>query len=141
MARRPRQYNAKAGWRTIGGQRCYFRSKSEANAARYLQWLVDRGEVVGWRHEMTTFWFDGIKRGVRSYMPDFYVIPTQATEPSYYVEVKGYLDAKSKTKLKRMAKYHPDVKVELWDAKRMAGLTRTVGPLIQDWEYNQGDTQ
>lgn len=133
MARRPRQYNAKAGWRTIGGQRCYFRSKSEANAARYLQWLKDRGLLDGWQHEPEPFWFDGIKRGVRSYLPDFVVYP--ARMPSrYYVEVKGYLDAKSKTKLKRMAKYHPDVKLELWDAKRMAGLTRTVGPLIEGWE-------
>jgi len=134
MARRPRQYNAKAGWRTIGGQECYFRSKSEANAARYLEFLKERGQIDGWQHEpKPPFWFKDIQRGVRSYLPDFIVYPARI-QGFYYIEVKGYLDAKSKTKLKRMAKYHPAVKLELWDAKRMAGLTRTVGPLIEGWE-------
>jgi hypothetical protein len=30
-----------------------------------------------------------------------------------WAEVKGYYDSKSKTKMKRMAKYHPDVKIRL----------------------------
>jgi len=135
IRRPPRKYIAKAGWRTIGGHECYFRSKAEANAARYLEFQRARGWIRSWQHEPKTFWFEGIRRGVCSYKPDFYVDPWwRASEGDYYVEVKGYLDAKSKTKLKRLAKYRPDVKVELWDAKRMAGLTRTVGPLIQDWE-------
>ena len=128
---KPRRYVAKQGWRTIGGQRCYFRSKAEANAARYLQWMTEREEIDGWEHEPKTFWFDASKRGVRSYLPDFLV---RQLAGDYYVEVKGYWDAKSRTKLKRMAKYYPNVTVEVWDAKRMAGLNRTVGALISDWE-------
>ena len=132
MPRPPRKHVAKQGWRTIGGQRCYFRSKAEANAGRYLQFMAEQGYIKAWEHEPHTFWFEGIKRGVRSYLPDFRVIEYHT--PVWYVEVKGYLDAKSKTKLKRMAKYHPDVKVEVWDKARMAGLNRTVGGLIEGWE-------
>jgi len=106
----------------------------EANAARYLQWLKDRGDIDDWLHEPTTFWFESIKRGVRSYLPDFRVVVRVFGSNAYYVEVKGYMDAKSKTKLKRMAKYYPDVTVEVWDAKRMAGLNRTVGPIVEGWE-------
>ena len=129
---KPRRYVAKQGWRTIGGQRCYFRSKAEANAARVLQFFAEHNDVLRWEYEPKTFWFEGIKRGVRSYLPDFRVTLTSGAV--FYVEVKGYMDAKSKTKLKRMAKYHPAVKIEIWDAKRMAGLSRTVGPLIEGWE-------
>ena len=56
----------KAGWREIAGRRIYFRSRWEANYARYLQWLKDRGEIVDWEYEPETFWFEKIKRGVRS---------------------------------------------------------------------------
>jgi len=62
------------GWRVIGGIRKYYRSKWEANYARYLEWLKSKGEIQGWLHEPETFWFDGIKRGCLSYLPDFRVV-------------------------------------------------------------------
>lgn len=99
----------KQGWRTIGGCRFYARSRWEANYARYLEFLKSAGRIKSWAHEPKTFWFDAIKRGTRSYKPDFLVTP-ETGEP-YYTEVKGWFDARSKTKLKRMAKYHPTVKV------------------------------
>lgn len=56
----------KQGWREVGGKRCYFRSKWEANYARYLQWMKDQGKIAEWEHEPETFWFEAIKRGTWS---------------------------------------------------------------------------
>ncbi len=49
----------------------YFRSRWERNWARYLNFLVQHGEITGWEYEPKTFWFHKIKRGTRSYKPDF----------------------------------------------------------------------
>ncbi len=102
----------KSGWFTIGRHKKYFRSTWEVLYARYLEWLKMKGEIMDWEYEPDTFWFESIRRGVRSYTPDFKVISENGHE---YHEVKGYLDSRSKTKLKRMAKYHPKDKVILID--------------------------
>lgn len=120
-----------AGWREIGGVRKYYRSKWEANYARYLEWLRSRGDISNWEHEPKTFWFEAIRRGVRSYLPDFRVTENGGAE--VYHEVKGWMDPKSKTKLKRMAKYHPTVKIVVIDKKAMASVS-TLARLIPGWE-------
>jgi len=122
----------KAGWRVIGGVKKYYRSKWEANYARYLEWLRLGGHISEWKHEPTTFWFESIKRGTRSYLPDFWVKENSGLE--VYHEVKGWLDSKSKTKLKRMAKYHPTVKLLMIDAKSYASIAKSVKAFIPDWE-------
>lgn len=122
----------KAGWREIGGVRKFYRSRWEANYARYLQWLKERGEISEWLHEPETFWFEGIKRGVRSYLPDFKV-----TEPSgaiAYHEVKGWMDDRSRVCLKRMAKYHPAVKIILIDRKQYTAMKHKLMALVPEWE-------
>src|SRR5687768_3513242 len=105
LAKKNIRGESSASWRVIGGIRKYFRSRWEANYARYLEWLKTNGEIVSWTHEPKTFWFEKIKRGTRSYLPDFCVIEKNGKE--VYYEVKGYMDSKSKTKIKRMAKYYP----------------------------------
>jgi hypothetical protein len=122
----------KAGWREIGGVRKYYRSKWEANYAHYLQWLKDRGDIADWKHEPETFWFDGIKRGCVSYLPDFWVKEIGGSEA--YHEVKGWMDDRSATKIKRMAKYHPKVKLIVIDAKGYAALKKSVQALVPGWE-------
>lgn len=122
--------------RAKGGRRpdigpMYFRSAWEANYARYLNWLKERGEIDGWEYEPETFWFDAIRRGVRSYKPDFRI--TEKGK-SYFVEVKGWMDPKSRTKLRRMKKYHPGVEVRLVDAKQYESIKRAVSRLIPAWE-------
>lgn len=107
------------------------RSAWEANYARYLNFLIQQREVVSWKYETTTFWFEAIKRGVRSYKPDFEVMTKNGIE---YHEVKGWMDARSKTKLNRMRIYHPNVKVVLIDEKRYAALSKSVGNIIANWE-------
>jgi hypothetical protein len=96
-------------WRTICGRRLYFRSNWEYRYALYLQYLKDQGKIKEWEHEPRTFWFEAIKRGVRSYLPDFKV--TSLDDTHFWVEVKGYMDAKSNTKIKRFKKYYPDEKL------------------------------
>lgn len=115
----------KAAWRTIGGQRCYFRSAWEANFARYLEFLRRAGEITSWEHEPHTFWFDGIRRGVVSYKPDFRVVERGGSVIWY--EVKGWMDPRSATKIKRMAKYHPDVELRVIQRKDMRALRGKLG--------------
>lgn len=122
----------KGGWRTIGGQKIYARSRWEANYARYLQFLKEQGQITKWEHEPETFWFSTILRGVRSYLPDFRVtLPSGALE---YHEIKGWMDDRSKTKLKRMAKYHSTVRIKLADKHTMKALGKQLGKVIPDWE-------
>ena len=125
----------KAGWREIGGYRKYYRSRWEANYARYLQWLKERGEIRDWKHEPETFWFEAIKRGVRSYLPDFRVWENNGATPLH--EVKGWMDDRSKTTLKRMAKYHPGEKIVVIREKDYNAIARTVGPMIAGWEKSE----
>lgn len=106
----------KCGWVEIGGKRFFSRSSWEANIGAYFELLKSKGEIIDWEHEPQTFWFEEIKRGVRSYLPDYRI--TNNDGSTYFVEVKGWMDDKSKTKLKRMAKYYPEVKLDLIDAKR-----------------------
>lgn len=122
----------KAGWREIGGERRFYRSRWEANYARYLQWLVNRGEILDWKYEPETFWFEKIKRGVRSYLPDFRVWENDGTSKLH--EVKGWMDARSKTTLKRMAKYHPAEKIIVIRERDYNAIARTVSGLIEGWE-------
>jgi hypothetical protein len=95
-------YNrVKRGTIEIGGKTFFARSSWEANIAAYLQFLKEHNEILDWEHEPETFWFEKIKRGVRSYLPDFKV--TKNDGSFYFAEVKGWMDDKSKTKIKRMA--------------------------------------
>lgn len=119
----------KSGFRDDIG--IFVRSAWEANYARYLNWLQARGEIERWEYEPETFWFEKIKRGVRSYKPDFRIYESGST---YYVEVKGWMDPKSATKLRRMAKYHPGTEVRLVDEAQYKAIARAVSRLIPNWE-------
>jgi hypothetical protein len=117
---------AKRGWREIGGQRVYFKNAWEANAARILTFMKRE-----WQYEIKTFWFEKIKTGTRSYKPDFY-LPNE----NLYIEVKGYWSRQSKTKLKRMAKYYPEVNIEIWDKTFFDKIKKNgIDKLINGWEY------
>ncbi len=104
----------KQGWHEIGGKRHYYKSRWEVNYACYLEFLKKANEIVEWEYEPETFWFEGIKRGTCSYKPDFKV--TWKDGHTDWHEVKGWMDPRSKTKIKRMAKYHPTVKLLVIDS-------------------------
>ena len=127
-----RRHNSHAAWREVGGRRIYFRSAWEANYARYLEWLRGLGEIREWDHEPHTFWFEAIRRGVRSYLPDFRVVERDGRVRWH--EVKGYMDARSRTTLRRMGKYHPDEVVVLVDAKQYGALKRQCAGIVKGWE-------
>lgn len=107
---------SKKGKIEIGGKVFFARSSWEANIACYFQFLKEKGQIKDWLHEPETFWFLSIKRGVRSYLPDFKIINNDDT--FYFEEVKGWMDAKSKTKLNRMRIYYPNIEVRVLDQKR-----------------------
>ena len=86
---------AKGGYRKDLKQ--YFRSKMEANMARYYNYFG-----VVWQYEKWEFEFKGIKRGSRFYKPDFYLPILEL-----HIEVKGWFRETDKTKLKRFKKYFP----------------------------------
>ncbi len=112
----------------LGGQ--YFRSAWEANYARYLNWLVAHGDIRSWSYEPREFTFP-VKRGNTTYLPDFEIVENDGL--TSYHEVKGYMDADSRTKLKRMAKYHPGVKIVLVDRDAYQAIAR-MRALIPGWE-------
>lgn len=127
----PRYSNRKNGRREdLGNQ--YFRSAWEANVARYLEFLKANGEIHAWEYEADTFWFEAIKRGVRSYTPDFKIWDAPDSEP-YYWEVKGYDYPRGRTARKRMAKYYPDVRLDLIGEDEYKAIAKWKG-LIPEWE-------
>ena len=114
----------------LGG--IYFRSAWEANYARYLNWLVEKKEIHSWEYEPKTFVFEAIKRGARSYLPDFKVINHDGSH--VWHEVKGWMGQPSKTRLKRMGKYYPEEKLIVIDSKWFASANKTLGRMIPYWE-------
>lgn len=114
----------------LGNQ--FFRSAWEANYARYLNWLVGNGQIVTWKYEPKTFIFEGIRKGTMSYTPDFVVVENNGE--IVYHEVKGWMDATSKTRLKRMKKYFPEVKVIVIASKDYYAIANKLGRIIPGWE-------
>ena len=122
--------NAISGWATIGDSRKYYRSKAEYRYACYLQWLKQQGAIVSWSHEPKTFWFEGIRRGTVSYKPDFLVVERNS---HHWVEVKGYMDARSKTKINRFKRYFPEEQLIVIDSKWYKRNSGKLKNLIPGW--------
>ena len=122
--------------RARGGTRAdlgfYVRSGWEANWARYLAWLKSRGEIASWDYESETFEFHSVKRGGKFYTPDFKVVDIDGRW--HFEEVKGWMDPRSRTKLKRMQKYYPDIEVRVIGRKEYLAVAAVVARLIEHWE-------
>lgn len=121
-----------------GGKRAdlgdiYFRSSWEANYARFLNWRKARGEISDWAYEAKTFVFERIKRGTTRYTPDFLVKNLNGSHEWH--EVKGWMNDRSRVRLKRMAKYYPEERVVVIDKEwfRQASRSGLTG-LIPNWE-------
>ena len=117
--------------RTKSGKRkdlnnTFFRSAWEANIARYYNYIG-----IKWQFEPKTFIFSNITRGSVSYTPDFYL-----PDEDKWVEVKGWMDGKSKTKLKRFKEQYPEEykKLQLITEKEYNEIKRKVGNYIKNWE-------
>ncbi len=129
---KPKAKRSKAAWREIDGKRIYFRSKWEANYARFLTLLKLNSVIKDWEHEPQTFWFEQIRRGVRSYLPDFKVFLDDNTH--YWIEVKGFMDSRSNTKLKRFAKYYPGETIKVIGKEWFYQNNKKLKSVITDWE-------
>lgn len=125
-------FDIKRGYRTIGDRKIWFKSRMEANYARYLQFLLKQGEIRKWDYEPDTFEFKKIKRGTRFYLPDFRIIENNGKVR--YIETKGYRHQQGETALKRMARYYPDIELDVVSYERYKVLSRQVRSLIKDWE-------
>lgn len=92
------------------------RSQAEANFARLMTRLH-----VPWSYEPITFKFEDVERGNRFYLPDFLIeVPDRSKrtmqwpEPlasleagEWFVELKGWMDPDSQTKLTRFCERYP----------------------------------
>jgi len=83
-----------------------FRSSWEHRVAKMLEFMVDHHAIQKWTYEQKTFHFDQVKKGNMAYIPDFWVLFNDNTEA--ILEVKGYMDQRSGTKLKRFLQFYPD---------------------------------
>lgn len=110
----------------------YVRSRWEANYARYLNFIKEKGAIHKWEYEPDTFEFHGIKRGTRFYTPDFKVYyPNGRIE---YHEVKGWMNPKSKTALIRMKRYYPEIVIVILAHDFFKNIRRNFSRLIPYWE-------
>lgn len=123
------------GWRTIGDkEKTYYRSLWDINTSRYFAWQKSKGWVKDWEYEPKKFKFDKnlYDAGPYQYVPDFRITDNDGNQ--YWVEVKGWLNPKSKAKLKRFAREFPEERLELWDKTVMDNLRKNFSHLVPDWE-------
>jgi hypothetical protein len=93
--------------------------------------MKKHGHIIDYWYEPETFWFHAIKRGTTNYKPDFKVqFPSGNFE---YYEIKGYETDKDRTKYKRMAKYHPKIKLNVVSKDWFKANTPILKRVIKDW--------
>ena len=127
---KPGKYgNIARGWFDINGRKMFFRSKWEANYALYLDFLVNKKKIAKWEYESDVFVFEKIKFGTRSYRPDFKIYNTDSTIE--YHEIKGWMDKKSATQIKRMRKYFPDIYLRVIMAAEYLKLSKQFKAFIK----------
>ena len=120
------------GWIEFPGHRHYMRSKWERNYARYLMWLQDNKQIKEWDYEPKRFMFNDIKRGSNSYLPDFRVVDNN--DNTVWHEIKGQMEQKDRTKMKRFLKYYPEEKFVLIDSDQYKAIAKEVKRIINEWE-------
>lgn len=108
-------YTKKLSKRSVIGRRedlnQFFRSNWESNVAR---WFNHQGKEWAYEPKVFSFLDHGVKRGTVSYCPDFRV-------GTLWIEVKGFLDPKGKTAIRRFKKYYPN------DFKRLRAIVGRPG--------------
>ncbi|MEI8281882.1 MAG: hypothetical protein WCG75_05720 [Armatimonadota bacterium] len=123
----------RSGWRTVGGRRIYFRSKWEANYARYLEMLKTVvGSIKEWEHEPKSFDFPKSITRPHSCLPDFRVTRSDGTV--LYQEVKGWMDKRSRLQIARMRRYYPATELVVIKAKWFKDNEDRMRNQIHEWE-------
>ena len=119
------------GWVEIGGKRFYAKSNYERKYALYLELMKTHKHIVDWEYEPHTFYFQGIIRGTNNYKPDFKVYFPNGTHE--WIEIKGYMEKKDFTKMKRMAKYFPNEKIRVIGKPWFTENNPKLRGIIKDW--------
>lgn len=133
----------------------YFRSATEANAARLFNHLG-----ANWKFEERTFTFNGYSTKPFIYIMDFEIVKLDHRKklPDWlsagFIEVKGWMNSQSRQKLRRLRKNYPEeadnTLVILYDKYRKKDmkfcdkygykwitydtLVKEYGPVIKGWE-------
>ena len=115
----------------------FFRSAWEANYARYLNFLIKHGKIDKWEYEVDTFIFPEVVKGQRTYLPDFKVWDNYGYV--CYHELKGWMNSASKSKLKKMKKYYPNIDLIVIGPKEYKGISEYAA-MIPNWEYPEKAT-
>lgn len=100
----------KAGWKTIGGNKYYFRSSWEVYYAEYLEFLLSNNKIESWEYEPKTFVFPDNEYPY-TYKPDFKI--TFKNGNHVWREVKGWFCEISKAKDYKFRKYFPNEPIRI----------------------------
>ena len=95
----------------------FVRSGWEANCLRWLNKINKK-----WMYEPKAFIFEKVKHGTTSYLPDIYL-----PNDDIYIEIKGYLDSKSKAAIRRFKQYYP---TEFTKLRAIVGRPNTAADLF-----------
>ena len=128
--RRKSNFSGRQGKRPDLG--IYVRSSWEANIARYLNLLKREKKIKRWYYESKRFYFNNIKRGTRSYLPDFCVVYPDGNIAWW--EIKGFWTQKAKTAVKRFRKYYPEETLIIIDKDRYREIEAEFSLQIPKWE-------
>lgn len=112
----------------------------EYRYACYLEWLRKNGDILQWLYEPEIFTWTN-SRGTRiKYKPDFKVLEFIGKSPCgliearrHWVEVKGYMDSRSKAKIKGFERWYPEEKLILVDSMWFKRNTRKLKGLVPEW--------
>lgn len=99
----------------IGGKNYIFKSSWEVEIARNLQRLYEESAISEWNYENKHFVFEDVKRGIRSFCPDFEVIKRNGDK--LYIEVKGWKMPSAMKRIKMFRERYYDVEFYLLDEK------------------------
>lgn len=116
----------------IGDKRYLFKSNWELNIAIYLEYLLLMGEIKDWEYEPTRFSFMFNEYGVRTYAPDFLV---RQDDGDKLIELKGWVDEKTKSKIKLMKEYYPNINIEIWTEKEYRSIEKEYKAKINTWDW------
>lgn len=121
------------GWRTINGQKKYYKSLWEINFAHYLEFLKSKGAIKDWVYEPRIFAFpkEAYRSGPFYYCPDFRIEYSDGRHS--WQEVKGYMNKASKQKTKRFKEHFPNEELYIVGAAEMKQI-REYRDLIPNWE-------
>jgi hypothetical protein len=116
----------------VGGQTVSFKSLWEYNYACYLQFLKEKKSIKDWEYEPIRFSYkEHYERGPYDYLPDYRV--THLDGSTEWHEVKGYMNSKSRSKIKRFEKHFKEEGIVLIIDKEFFKSAKKYRLLIPGW--------